>query len=605
MPSACRPSLPLSAILALLALLAGPSAAQWSSDASANTAIVVKPSEQVLPKLDSAPDGSTWVGWFDLAAGSYDVYVQRLDVEGVARFAATGLLVSDHPQNSSLVDWDLISDRQGNAILVFTDIRDGGDLDVFAYKITPDGQFAWGRDGVQLSLNDDFEPAPRVVEASDGDLVFVWARLPSGGDGGLMMQRLSPAGTPRFPAGGLTVVTQPGEDPAFCDVTAAEGGRVIICWVRDITTFFSLRHVRARKFAADGSPLWPSHVDVYDASSVPIAHQPGLAPDGQGGALLWWHRSDLGGSFNSFVQHLDATGAELFPHNGAAVASTPSNHLDPTLSYDAVSGNAFVFWNERNSTQSQWGLYGQRLDAAGAPQWGAGGLPLLAVDGVFKGPPRSLPWAGGAMVFVYDEPTGQFGKNRALGFRVDAAGNSLWGAGPKVLSSVLSSKSRLPVTLDCLGTAKVVWEDDRNGTPDLYAQAVRADGTLGGSPDPWTDLGGALGGTAGLPQLQGSSLLCGGDTVTLTLDDALPDSTTTLVIGLAALNAPFKGGTLVPDPLLYVFGLPTGPAGQLVLSAPWPVGLPGGLVSYYQHWIVDAAGPAGFSASNGLSGVTP
>jgi hypothetical protein len=121
----------------------------------------------------------------------------------------------------------------------------------------------------------------------------------------------------------------------------------------------------------------------------------------------------------------------------------------------------------------------------------------------------------------------------------------------------------------------------------------------------WSFLGAGLAGTGGqVPLLTGTGSLVGGTTATLTLSNALPNTTATLVIGLAQLNAPFKGGLLVPSPDVLVFGLPTGPAGTLALSATWPA-LPSGLTIVFQHWIADPAGPVGFSASNGLQSVTP
>jgi hypothetical protein len=586
-------------ILALLvALLASPAATQWSTDPAANLAIVTKSGEQVTPKVAAAPDGSTWVAWFDNAAGSYDVYCQRLDAAGVPQFAAAGLLVSDHPQSTSLVDWDLVADAAGNAVLVFTDTRDGGDLDVFAYKLAPTGAMLWGADGVQLSSNADYEPAPRVCRASDGDFVFVWARLPAVGDGGLMMQRLSPAGVPELAPGGLLVVTQPGEDPAFCDVEPADAGNVVVSWVRDITTFASPRHVRARKFSPAGAPLWPV-VNVYDAAAVPIAHQPGLLSDGAGGALLWWHRSDLSGTYGSFVQHLSSAGAELFPHNGVAVATTGTSHIDPALAYPQPGGDIYVAWNERNSLQTQWGIFAQRLSAAGALQWGAGGLPIAAVGSVFKGPPRTVRFADGAGVFWYDEPGGQFGQDRVLGARVTATGALPWGAAPIVLASTLSTKSRLPVAIDAAGVTKLVWEDDRDGTPDVYGQSVRPDGSLGAWVSTWVDVGNALAGLHDLPALAGSGLPYKGGSVKLALSNARENTSAALIFDTVAAYVPFKGGIIVPAPA-FVIALPTGPSGAFTLSSSWPAGIPAGTSILFQVWIVDAAGVQGFAATNGI-----
>ncbi len=465
--------------LVTFSLFAGsPATAQWSSDPALNFAIADRTSEQVLPKIAPTADGGLYVGWFDLASGNYDVYLQRLDRDGMEQWPHNGILVSANVQNTSLVDWDLIADSSDNAVLVFTDIRTGGDLDVYAYRVTPAGQMLWGANGVALSMNDDFEPAPRVAEAGDGDFVFIWSRLPDAAEAAIMMQRLAPDGTPRLAAGGIPVVAQSGEDPAFCAIVPAEDGNVIVSWVRDITVFQSPRHVRARKFDPDGVPLWPV-VMVFDAISVPIAYTPQLKADGMGGAIVLWHRSS-GNLYNSLVQRLDATGTELFPHNGITVSLEGTrHHLDPAMALDPPSGNLVVVWNERNANQSQWGIYAQKLSVAGARLWGNDGIELLPVNTIWKSPPRCAPLDGGAVVFLSDEPTGQFARDRVLGMRLDANGAQVWPSSPLVVSSVLSSKSRLPVVIDGDGRALMVWEDDRSGTVDIYGQNVNPDGTLG------------------------------------------------------------------------------------------------------------------------------
>jgi hypothetical protein len=121
----------------------------------------------------------------------------------------------------------------------------------------------------------------------------------------------------------------------------------------------------------------------------------------------------------------------------------------------------------------------------------------------------------------------------------------------------------------------------------------------------FTNLGHSLAGTLGSPGLGGSGCLAGGTTVTLSLIRARPGASTTLLIGASALNAPFKGGVMVPNPNLQIFGLVTNPAGALTLSGTHPNGLPSGANLYYQFWIPDPLGPAGFAASNGMAATLP
>jgi hypothetical protein len=121
----------------------------------------------------------------------------------------------------------------------------------------------------------------------------------------------------------------------------------------------------------------------------------------------------------------------------------------------------------------------------------------------------------------------------------------------------------------------------------------------------WKDLGLGLAGLNGTPSLGGSGTLLGGDAMSLAIASGRPLSTAALVVGFSQINAPFKGGTMVPAANLLVAGLPLDGAGELTLPGTWPAGLPSGLSIFLQAWIADAAGPHGFSATNGLSATTP
>jgi hypothetical protein len=121
----------------------------------------------------------------------------------------------------------------------------------------------------------------------------------------------------------------------------------------------------------------------------------------------------------------------------------------------------------------------------------------------------------------------------------------------------------------------------------------------------WSALGNGLAGIAGVPVLTGSGTLVAGSPTTLAIEDAKPLALAGFIVGFAQINVPFKGGTLVPSPDVIVTGLPLDGAGALTLPFAWPAGLPSGFAMYYQVWLPDAAGIAGFAATNGLRSVTP
>ena len=140
-------------------------------------------------------------------------------------------------------------------------------------------------------------------------------------------------------------------------------------------------------------------------------------------------------------------------------------------------------------------------------------------------------------------------------------------------------------------------------------QMVIVDDTLGSrSPNallsPWKDLGDALLGTKGFPELTGSGVLSAGSSISLALANAPPLQPSAFIVGLSAANIPFKGGTLVPAVDLLLTGLPTNSTGHLTLSAAWPATIPPGFEFFFQHWLHDPGGIQGFTASNAVVGTS-
>lgn len=120
----------------------------------------------------------------------------------------------------------------------------------------------------------------------------------------------------------------------------------------------------------------------------------------------------------------------------------------------------------------------------------------------------------------------------------------------------------------------------------------------------WSTLGPGLAGTAGVPLLEARGSMQAGELVTLAMTNARPFSSTTLVIGLSNLSVPFKQGVLVPTPDFLIPSLSDG-FGEWILNVIWPPGVPPGVTSYYQFWVVDPAGPVGLAASNGVQKTSP
>ena len=471
--------------LATVAGLAVSASAQWSGDAGLNTEVVTATSDQDVSKLAVANDGSSWHGWFDFQPGGIQVRVERLDADGNQTFGSGGLLVSDNPQNTSTVDWDLRADAAGNCMLTFTDIRNGGDNDVYAYLIAADGTMLWGEDGVTISDNTNFEADPQILQLSTGDYVVIWPRfetLP-----GLYMQRLDASGNPQLAAGGVRIAGDGTQAPSFNESAPTADGDFVVSFVRDTRTFLSPRYIDAQRYHADGTPAWgASPVPVNTASVVPIAHRPRLVVDSAGGAIVSWHDT-RDGDFDCYVQRISPSGTVLFATNGVAASTEAARQqLDPAVALDP-NGDVMMFFRNTDGAQNIQGLNVQRFDGTtGSRMLGTSGVNLLPYNNQWNGPPRAAPIDGGVAGISDLQPNSSVGNFDGVLtlMRVDSDGAYIDEDGAISVSTAVSQKGRLAMREAPGGALIASWADDRNGNKDVYAQRVNADGSLGGDANP-------------------------------------------------------------------------------------------------------------------------
>lgn len=125
-----------------------------------------------------------------------------------------------------------------------------------------------------------------------------------------------------------------------------------------------------------------------------------------------------------------------------------------------------------------------------------------------------------------------------------------------------------------------------------------------GEDQTWQNLGNGLTSInppAETPLLIGSGTLEPGTPVKLKVHSQGANSPSALVIGYQEVNFPIFGGTLVPA-LNNVIVFPT--ASWIAYTTSWPAGFPG-TEFWFQAWILDPAGPQGYTASYALHGREP
>ena len=449
---------------------------QWSTNPAVNNAINTLTGEQAIPKVATCSNGDTYIGFFSSEAGNYNVRLQRLDAQGNELWATDGIMISNHPQMTWLTDWDMTVDNANHAILTFQDIRNGGNNNVVAYRISPSGAFAWGADGISLSNSTAFNAAPKVCATSAGNAVFAWQA-----DDVTIIQKVSPAGSLMWGANGITLsgsnqFTWPQLLPVGSD-------DVVLKYYQDSGSFPAItRHIYAQRYNSSGTAVWSNPVVVSNAGGITAWTQ--VLPfvnDGQDGFYMAWHdqRYGSGSPPKVYVQHINSSGTPVFTANGVEVSSSSYMLTEASLALPPGSSDIYVFYNEIEPMfQSDWGISGQKISSAGTKQWGANGLSIIPVTGtqVYVVDARNSPTD---VVVFYEEYVD--GVNIILkATRLNPGGGFEWTPTIKSISTVVSEKVHPVVNGFDNNQWILSWEDNRNaGNRDIYAQNIQLNGDLG------------------------------------------------------------------------------------------------------------------------------
>ena len=114
---------------------------------------------------------------------------------------------------------------------------------------------------------------------------------------------------------------------------------------------------------------------------------------------------------------------------------------------------------------------------------------------------------------------------------------------------------------------------------------------------PWTHLGASKTGALGAPLLYGDGPLTSGSAGNLRLEAAPPAAPAILFFGLVESGVAFKGGTLVPVPVLLQIDLVTDGAGDITIPFIVPPGV-AGIPLFMQMAVADATASFGVAMSN-------
>lgn len=306
-------------------------------------------SSQQYPRIVADGEGGAFLAWEDGRGDNLYPYAQHIDGSGLRMWAAGGVKVSDR---SGL--FISIRPSEGGSLLVAW--NGGGGPDVLVQKLDRSGVRCWGDSGVFLSRGQGDVAANDVLVETDmsGGAIVVWSK-----DGVIRCQRVDSLGNVRWGETGIRLSDSTGN--ISVGISSDGSGGALFSW-GDL----ELTEMVAQRVRANGDIAWNSGGVTLGGIAMGGARR--HSPDGHGGAFVGHSR---------WIQHLDTTGALLWPAPGATFTQAPNNFVNSSQVVNGSDG-VWNFFGQVVELENATDIYAQYIGINGSVRWGSIGLSVCS-----------------------------------------------------------------------------------------------------------------------------------------------------------------------------------------------------------------------------------
>jgi hypothetical protein len=383
--------------------------------------------------------GGAIIAWEDNRRGDPgDIFAQRVNQDGQTVFGGPGghspLHVTYLPGDQKGITAD--AGDNGSMLVAWYDKRNSDNQDIYAAKITTDGQTPWGDNGIVVCGATGLQTSPKLCPDGSGGCYIAWIDERNPSDD-VYMQRMNASGAPQFATDGIPVCDLPFNQQDVRVAASMNGGNQDGCLViwEDMRVNGDRKEVYAQKVSGSGSMLWQAE---------------GLKICGD---------ADAGGTGNT--------------RDGARLVSD-------------FNGGMVCSWEDTRDSDNDLlncDLYAARVLANGTlagGSWGGACGEIVGTGPRAQNAPLLRGDAGTGITIFYDDI--RTGSQTLRYNKVDiASGNLLWTLGvDTVIVGGLDNDASDPHTVAMANAhCGVVWKDNRtSGAGALYYQVVDSLGRM-------------------------------------------------------------------------------------------------------------------------------
>lgn len=179
---------------------------QWTVDGAEVCSPGLNQFNFITPKLCSDGNGGAIIAWDDSRfENQFDVFVQRINTDGIVQWAEDGIPVADslNVEEGTAV---ISSDNSGGAIISWIDIRNGTDFNIYAQRVDAYGVFQWNSAGILVCGASNNQTRPEIISDNINGAIIIWSDERNN-NYDLFAQKINSTGLVQWVTDGIAVAT--------------------------------------------------------------------------------------------------------------------------------------------------------------------------------------------------------------------------------------------------------------------------------------------------------------------------------------------------------------------------------------------------------------
>ncbi|MCO6446367.1 MAG: hypothetical protein J5I67_01875, partial [Ignavibacterium album] len=363
----------------------------------------------------------------------------------------------------------LVDDGNGGAIIVWEDSRFFNDDNIYSQLISSDGYPAWTIDGVAVSSAADDQVTPQITSDGSGGAIVVWQDNRTG-NADIYAQRIDNNGISQWTADGIPICTAINQQFEPKIISDGNGGGIIV-W-KDYRSGLGY-DIYAQRVDMNGNVLWTVDGAVICSAVYEQSNHQIIAGSSEGAIIAWQDKRYS--AFDIYAQKIDNNGNILWANNGVRVCTEGNDQLNCQLINDNTNGAIIVWHDIRNASNVD--IYAQRINEDGFRLWDTSGVAVCNAAGSQFSPQITSDLNGGAII-CWTDYRNVSGDADIYSQRINSNGDALWALDGIDVCSADNNQEKPDIISDETGGAILVWQDNRTGSADIYAQRVISNGNL-------------------------------------------------------------------------------------------------------------------------------